>query len=41
MLIELDVRDFAIIEHVRVGVAPGFSVLTGETSYYRAPIEAP
>src|SRR3990172_11467213 len=31
MLLELDVRDFAIIDHLHVRVAPGFNVLTGET----------
>ncbi len=31
MLLELDIRDFAIIDHLRVRCAPGFNVLTGET----------
>ncbi len=31
MLLELDVRDFAIIDHLHVRFAPGFNVLTGET----------
>jgi DNA repair protein RecN (Recombination protein N) len=31
MLLELDIRDFAIIDHLRIRYAPGFSVLTGET----------
>lgn len=31
MLLELDVRDFAIIDHLRVRLTPGFNVVTGET----------
>jgi DNA repair protein RecN (Recombination protein N) len=31
MLVELEVRDFAIIDHLRVRFAPGFNVVTGET----------
>ncbi len=31
MLLELDVRDFAIIDHLRVRLAPGFNAITGET----------
>lgn len=31
MLVELRIRDFALIEHVTLGLAPGFNVLTGET----------
>jgi DNA repair protein RecN (Recombination protein N) len=31
MLLELDVRDFAIIDHLRVRFTPGFNVVTGET----------
>lgn len=31
MLAELRIRDFALIEDVRLGLAPGFNVLTGET----------
>ena len=31
MLLELDIRDFAIIDHVRLRLTPGFNVLTGET----------
>jgi DNA repair protein RecN (Recombination protein N) len=31
MLVELDIRDFAIIDHLRIRFAPGFNVLTGET----------
>ncbi len=31
MLLELDIRDLAIIDHLRVSCAPGFNVLTGET----------
>jgi len=31
MLVELEVRDFAIIERLRLRLGPGFNVLTGET----------
>ncbi len=31
MLLELDIRDFAIAEHVRVPLGPGLTVITGET----------
>jgi DNA repair protein RecN (Recombination protein N) len=31
MLSELTIRDFAIIDHLHLAFAPGFSVLTGET----------
>lgn len=31
MLVELEIKDFALIEHVRVPFAWGFNVLTGET----------
>lgn len=31
MLIELHIRDFAIIEELRIGFEPGLNVLTGET----------
>ena len=31
MLVELEVRDFAIIEHLRLRLGAGFNVLTGET----------
>ncbi len=31
MLLELDIRDFAIIDHVQMGLGPGFNVVTGET----------
>lgn len=31
MLLELDIRDLAIIDHLRIRYAPGFNVLTGET----------
>ncbi len=31
MLLELDIRDFAIIDHLRLDFAPGFNVITGET----------
>ena len=31
MLVELRIRDFALIEHVTLTLAPGFNVLTGET----------
>lgn len=31
MLLELEIRDFAIIEHLRCRLGPGFNVLTGET----------
>ncbi|MCU0624440.1 MAG: AAA family ATPase, partial [Gemmatimonadaceae bacterium] len=31
MLVELRIRDFALIEHVTLALAPGFNVLTGET----------
>ncbi|MFN2115589.1 MAG: DNA repair protein RecN [Anaerolineae bacterium] len=31
MLVELEVRDFAIIDHLRCTFEPGFNVLTGET----------
>jgi len=31
MLLELDIRDFAIIDHLRLRLAPGFDVITGET----------
>src|SRR3990170_3687946 len=31
MLVELDVRDFAIIDHIVCRLSPGFNVLTGET----------
>jgi DNA repair protein RecN (Recombination protein N) len=31
MLVELEIRDFAIIEHLRLRLQPGFNVLTGET----------
>ncbi len=31
MLIELQIRDFAIIETLRLGLGPGLNVLTGET----------
>ena len=31
MLVELEVRDFAIIEHLRLRLGDGFNVLTGET----------
>ncbi len=31
MLLELDVRDFAIIDHLRLRLAPGFNAITGET----------
>ncbi|MCB0077847.1 MAG: DNA repair protein RecN [Anaerolineales bacterium] len=31
MLLELTIRDFAIIEELRLSVAPGFTVMTGET----------
>jgi DNA repair protein RecN (Recombination protein N) len=31
MLVELDIRDFAIIDHLRLRLTPGFNVLTGET----------
>jgi DNA repair protein RecN (Recombination protein N) len=31
MLLELDVRDFAIIDHLQLGLKPGFNVVTGET----------
>ena len=31
MLLELDIRGFAVAEHVRVAFAPGLNVITGET----------
>ena len=31
MLLELAVRDLALIERARIGLAPGFTVITGET----------
>lgn len=31
MLVELEIRDYAIIEHLRLRLTPGFNVLTGET----------
>jgi DNA repair protein RecN (Recombination protein N) len=31
MLVDLDVRDFAIIDHIVCRLSPGFNVLTGET----------
>jgi DNA repair protein RecN (Recombination protein N) len=31
VLLELDIRDFAIAEHVRVPLGPGLTVITGET----------
>ncbi len=31
MLLELDIKDFAIAEHVRVPLGPGLTVITGET----------
>ncbi len=31
MLQELDIRNFAVAEHVRVQLAPGFNAITGET----------
>jgi DNA repair protein RecN (Recombination protein N) len=31
MLLELDIRDFAIIDHLRLRFAPGFNAITGET----------
>ena len=31
MLLELSIRDFAIIDRLRVDFGPGFNVLTGET----------
>lgn len=31
MLLELDIRDLAVAEHVRVAFAPGLNVITGET----------
>ncbi|HLZ72458.1 MAG TPA: DNA repair protein RecN [Dehalococcoidia bacterium] len=31
MLLELDIRDFAIAEHVRLPLGPGLTVITGET----------
>lgn len=31
MLVELDIRDFAIADHVRLECSPGLNVLTGET----------
>lgn len=31
MLEELDIRNFAVAEHVRVRLAPGFNAITGET----------
>jgi DNA repair protein RecN (Recombination protein N) len=31
MLLELEVRDYAIIDHLRVRFTPGFNVVTGET----------
>jgi len=31
MLIELDIRDLAIIDHLRLRLAPGFIAITGET----------
>lgn len=31
MLLELEIKDFALVEHVRVPFTPGFNVLTGET----------
>ena len=31
MLIHLDIRDFAIIDHVTLELRPGMTVLTGET----------
>ena len=31
MLVELHIRDFAIIEDLQLDLAPGFTVFTGET----------
>ena len=31
MLVDLDVRDFAIVDHLACRLSPGFNVLTGET----------
>ena len=31
MLEELDIRDFAIAEHLRLRLGPGFTAITGET----------
>jgi len=31
VLLELDIRGFAVAEHVRVAFAPGLNVITGET----------
>jgi len=31
LLIELDIANFAIIDHLRLGLGPGFNALTGET----------
>lgn len=31
MLLDLDIRDLAIIDHLSLGLGPGFNVITGET----------
>ena len=31
MIVELYIKDFAIIDELRMQLAPGFTVLTGET----------